>query len=415
MSVEKARSGWVCRIRLRSGPQVRVQIPVATKREATVAERELRSAARAGVGKEGLLAAAVAFGRSREHGLEACRQARAVAAPKATQRPPGGKGPYTFADVGDMWADGSLARTYPDTVRAKRSAKQDRSRLRILYRTIGHIPVAALTLEDADRAIASLPPGLSPSSIRQYKQLIRTVLSLAAYPLRLRDPMAYPDRWFTTIGRQKAKSYLWPQEEQLLLRCREIPVERRLLYGVLAREGMRLSEALSLQWGDVDLDVGLVRLDTNKTDDPRAWALSRAVVYALRAWRRQTAPRSSEATIFPETPSGRSWARVFRNDLRTAGVTRPELFERSDERLPIRLHDLRGSFVTIALANGRSETWVTDRTGHKSSAMIYRYKSSARTAAELELGDWGPLTPALRRNGTPGSESASAARPEELG
>ena len=44
-----------------------------------------------------------------------------------------------------------------------------------------------------------------------------------------------------------------------------------------------------------------------------------------------------------------------RGDLRTAGVTRPELFERSKVRQPLRLHDLRASFVTIALANGKTE------------------------------------------------------------
>jgi hypothetical protein len=42
--------------------------------------------------------------------------------------------------------------------------------------------------------------------------------------------------------------------------------------------------------------------------------------------------------------------------------------------------------VTLALACGRTEAWVTDRTGHKSSAMIARYKRSARFAAELKLG-----------------------------
>ena len=39
----------------------------------------------------------------------------------------------------------------------------------------------------------------------------------------------------------------------------------------------------------------------------------------------------------------------------------------------------------------RSRAWVTDRTGHKSSQMLYRYKRAARTHAEAELGPLVPL------------------------
>jgi hypothetical protein len=90
--------------------------------------------------------------------------------------------------------------------------------------------------------------------------------------------------------------------------------------------------------------------------------------------------------------------------LRTAGVTRPELFERTAARQPIRVHDLRATFVTVSLANicgpkisgtieqlvgerpalpldptrhlrhgqpcQREERNVGRRTGHRSSAMI---------------------------------------------
>jgi hypothetical protein len=34
---------------------------------------------------------------------------------------------------------------------------------------------------------------------------------------------------------------------------------------------------------------------------------------------------------------------------------RPEFFESTTERRQIRVHDLRGTFVTLSLANGRSE------------------------------------------------------------
>jgi hypothetical protein len=59
------------------------------------------------------------------------------------------------------------------------------------------------------------------------------------------------------------------------------------------------------------------------------------------------------------------------------------------------VHDLRGTFVTMALANGRSEAWISDRTGHRSSAMIAKYKRTARTFGELALGDLVSLVDGL--------------------
>ncbi len=60
-------------------------------------------------------------------------------------------------------------------------------------------------------------------------------------------------------------------------------------------------------------------------------------------------------------------------------------------RQPIRLHDLRATFVTVSLASGRTEQWVTDRMGQKSSAMVALYARRARPWSELNLGTLGPL------------------------
>ena len=61
--------------------------------------------------------------------------------------------------------------------------------------------------------------------------------------------------------------------------------------------------------------------------------------------------------------------------LQEAGVKRRKLFQRSAERIPLRVHDLRATFVTLALANNKTEAWVMARTGHKTSIMLARYPS----------------------------------------
>ncbi|MBK6575783.1 MAG: hypothetical protein IPG17_06245 [Sandaracinaceae bacterium] len=84
-------------------------------------------------------------------------------------------------------------------------------------------------------------------------------------------------------------------------------------------------------------------------------------------------------------------AAQFRKHLNVAGVDRSTLFERTASRQPIRAHDLRATMITVSLANGRTETWVQDRTGHTSSVMINRYRRAARSLAELNLGPLLPL------------------------
>lgn len=65
------------------------------------------------------------------------------------------------------------------------------------------------------------------------------------------------------------------------------------------------------------------------------------------------------------------------------------------EGRPIRVHDLRATFVTVSLATGRTETWVADRTGHTSSVMINRYRRAARSLAEMGIGTLRPMHTAI--------------------
>ncbi|HEX9620003.1 MAG TPA: tyrosine-type recombinase/integrase [Polyangiaceae bacterium] len=174
------------------------------------------------------------------------------------------------------------------------------------------------------------------------------------------------------VGKSPAFPFLYPDEESALMACEQVPLGFRMLWGFLAREGCRVSEALGLTFRDVDLERGAVSLDKNETDDPRTWALDPSVAEALRRWRDRRQARPGEA-----------------------GVDRQELHERGTNRRPMRAHDLRGTFVTLSLANGRTETWVADRTGHKSSQMINRYRRAARSATELPVGPLAPLAEAL--------------------
>ena len=264
---------------------------------------------------------------------------------------------------------------------------------------VGPTRIADVTLEDAERVMSRLPSDLAPRSRKLVAQCMRKVLSLAVYPGRYLGSNPIPREWMPKVPKSanKAKACLYPEEDAKLLRCRKVPLERRIAYGILTREGMRASELESLKWRDLDLEHGRVRLDQNKTDDPRAWALSPDVAATLEWWKKRTRGEPDDLVLRmsfgqgPRALRGGEDPKKEPGDLRLAGVTHPELFERSTSRQPIRLHDLRATFVTISLANAKTEQWVTDRTGHKSSQMVSLYTRQARTWAELGLGTLEPM------------------------
>jgi integrase len=297
----------------------------------------------------------------------------------------------TFREFAEEWTSGKLHKRFPDHVKLKKTADEDVYRLEAhVYPLIGDLPLRLISLEDAERVMHKLDSALSVGSRRQVAQLLHRVLTLAAYPARILETSPIPEGFLPKPAATKAQAWLYPAEEKALLSCSEVPLLYRLFYGVLVREGMRRDEALSLTWANIDLERGTVTLDENKTDDPRAWVLGDDVVRALKIWRTHYAAgvtASSKIFAHPDQPlDGDHVAASLRTHLQKAGGVRAELFERTAKRSPIRAHDLRATFVTLALAANKTETWVCDRTGHRSSQMLNKYRRAARTAAELRLG-----------------------------
>jgi integrase len=129
-----------------------------------------------------------------------------------------------------------------------------------------------------------IPPERAAATRRHVAQLLHRLCAMAVFPLRLIAASPLPRGFLPKVGAGKAKGWIYPDEDARLLASAEVPLEWRVFYGFLHREGLRRSEAARLTWRDFDLERGSVTLDENKTDDPRAWALSPGVAAALRAW-----------------------------------------------------------------------------------------------------------------------------------
>jgi len=252
------------------------------------------------------------------------------------------------------------------------------------------------------RVLRALPEHLSADSRRQIAVHVSGPLTMAAKPVvHMIDRNPLPRGFIPERSAPKARGWIYPQEDKQLLACKDVPLCYRVFYGWQDREGTRSEEARSLQWQDLDLELGTVSLDKNKTDDPRAWALSDGMKEALGAWREISPADNKGPTgyVFVDE-QGRpmpasNLADRFRGHLKAANIKRDLLFKSSDERKQIVLHDLRATMITLNLAHGKNEAWIMDRTGHKSSAQIQAYRREVALAVARKLPPLRPLNEAI--------------------
>ncbi len=358
----------------------------------------LRAAARTAEISDALSLAVKVGADDEAAGLERVRQSVAkLRSEKAAARltgPTATKGGLTFKKFARRWTCGELHADYPDHIPLKKSAATDAGRLELyVYPALGNTALTDITLKHAQDVLRRIPGARSTSTRRHVAQVMVRILNLAVYPCELLKVSPLPKGFLPKV-KVRPGGHLHPSEDRALLACVDapgksgVPLVYRLVYGFLAREGMRKEEALAMTWSDLDLERGAVRLDTNKTDDPRAWVLDPGVTAALTWWKETHHKKAKPSALVFDGIKGRL-AEALQRHLKAAGIDRPELAENNAKRRQMNVHGLRSTFVTISLANGRSETWVMDRTGHRSSAMVNRYRRIARTVAELALG---PLT-----------------------
>ncbi len=399
--LRRTSKGFECRVRLAGRERIPLELPHARNeyeaRErmtalATMAKRLLAAGAAERTKELLELAAAARPGAPWAAVVGAVDEIASGIAVRDERRIP------TVKDFAEDWTGGRLAKRFPDHVRAKRSSGDDERNLRLyVLPHLGALPIDLVTLEHVDDVMAKLPERLSSASRRHVAQVLHRLLAMAVYPARHRKTNPIPSGWMPRIRSDAAKTFLYPDEDAKLLACVDVPIERRIFYGFLSREGMRRDEAYRLTWRDVDLERGMVHLDENKTDEPRSWALDPGTRAALTAWKKSRGNPPASEHVFERDGAldSKKLSQTLRADLRAAGVDREHIFATGGNRLPLRVHDLRATFVTLNLAAGKSETWVTDRTGHKSSAMVARYKRKARQWSEAALGVLSPLDRAI--------------------
>ncbi|MBA3715932.1 MAG: tyrosine-type recombinase/integrase [Pyrinomonadaceae bacterium] len=210
---------------------------------------------------------------------------------------------------------------------------------------------------------AARDAALAPSTINNKLSLLREFFSflieegaMVRQPvLRHRHHVAAP----TTLPK--------PMSEVDLLRFFKVvdSLRDRLLFLLMLRCGLRVSEACALAWADVDLPALTLRIDGGKGDVDRVAYVAPDVDQALRLWQ---ARRCGSPYLFPSRKvSGTHLGRrnvfmMMKKYLRVAGVTgcySP--------------HCLRHTFATQLLNAGVSLEVLKELMGHRSIQMTLRY------------------------------------------
>lgn len=321
----------------------------------------------------------------------------------------------TLRTVLQRWVSGELARDFPDYVTRKRSVRNDRSLQKHVPDAVLDLPLTSWTVATYESVMAKVPRTLSSARRRQIAQLMHRAFELAVYPLKL--VTASPIPRLPKFRREHLIATLRPEHTSTIAKTGAIDLGYRFLWNYLAETGWRLSQATgreelpdkdsgddngvpALKWRDLVLARQVAFLSRTKTTAAVEIPLDDETVAGLRAWRSVSPKRGDDDPIFVTTdgapiPYDKA-ARVFREHLNAAGFTRAtdrDLFPEGDEattRLAVRVHDLRGLFVTASLAQGRTDTWVRERTLHKTPSMLDTYRAKVAHFRKL-----GPIVPAV--------------------
>jgi integrase len=139
----------------------------------------------------------------------------------------------------------------------------------------------------------------------------------------------------------------------------------RPLFHVLYHTGMRLGEALALEWADVQLEHSRIVIRESKSGEGRKVPLRSFLSNELVRWKSIT---GGSRWVFP----GRYDRAVPMNSIRPGWRRLCAATGISD----VRPHDLRHNFVSLLQASGISDSIIMSITGHKTHVMLHRYSHS---------------------------------------
>jgi integrase/recombinase XerD len=200
--------------------------------------------------------------------------------------------------------------------------------------------------------------GLQDTTLHDYARAIRTLLRF----WRAEGYMAQPITFDMPKLAKKRLPVLTAEQLQTVVKV--CGVRERALVLFLADSGLRRSEVLRLNWGDVDMQTGLVRVAKGKGGKDRSAVVGAVTRRALLAYRRTLTDRDGALFQTERGPRRRLTARglvaVFRKLSGKSGIH-------------VTAHALRRTFVILSLRAGMNVLHLQALLGHASLRMVQHY------------------------------------------
>jgi len=149
---------------------------------------------------------------------------------------------------------------------------------------------------------------------------------------------------------------------QVLLACKNQRDKALILF--MADSGLRRGEITSLNWGDVDIMSGLVKVKRGKGGKARSAVIGATTRRILLAYRRTLGNPTDETPLF-----------ISRSGNRFTGTGVLLIFRRLSKRTGIHVtpHSLRRTFVILSLRAGMDVLHLQAMLGHASLDMVQHY------------------------------------------
>jgi integrase len=249
----------------------------------------------------------------------------------------------------------------PHAYAAKRSAKDDESRMRNILPDLGHLPLVEINSHAIQQLHDKLLVQKCAATANRHLALLKRCFNLAIIWGKLDGKNPVRGIRMHQENNQRHR-YLSGQELRSFLSALEAEPNRALADALsfLLATGARRSEVLSARWDAIDLEQRQWYLPHTKSGRSRFVLLNDTALAIL--YRR---PRS-DSTVY-----------VFQGKVLGAPICNPyKGFQRALKRAGLtgwRIHDLRHSFASLAINNGASLYEVQHLLGHSDSKTTQRY------------------------------------------
>jgi site-specific recombinase XerD len=279
----------------------------------------------------------------------------------------------------------ALADAYTDFVLSRQAMQCTKATLEFYRHT------AAKFLEWAERQGVNVPKQIDAFLVRQYlaelaergkadttlhdhARAIRTLLKFWHAEGYLEKPVKFA---MPRLSKKRLPVLSADELKRAIEACRSKRDKALLLF--LADSGLRRAEVCALNWEDVDMQTGLVRVKQGKGRKDRSAVISPTVRRALLQYRRTA---KSTVPLF-----------ISRTGDRLTGTGVLLIFRRLSKETGIHItpHALRRTFVILSLRSGMDVLHLQALLGHATLDMVQHYAQMEDTDLLQAHGQYSPI------------------------